>query len=323
MTLLISGAGPMARIDRFSGLAEFLAVAHHASFRAAGAELGVTPSAVSQAVRALETRLHLPLFQRTTRHVALTEAGAALLARLSPAAGEIGAALEALGALRQHPTGNLRLSVPRIALDLVVLRVLPAFRRSCPDVTVEIDVSDTSIELATAQFDAGIRIGADIERDMIAVRITPDFRWVVVGSPAYFATRGRPRSPRDLMRHECIRYRFPTARSVHRWPFRKKGREYSLDPPGGIVVNDHLAMIAFARLGLGLAYTADLVAAPALAAGELEDVLAAHLPTTPGLFLYFPARSQTQPKLRAFIDVARQGFQDRTPASRPRRDARK
>jgi len=214
----------MARVDRFSGLAEFLAVAHHASFRAAGAELGVTPSAVSQAVRALETRLRLPLFQRTTRNVALTEAGAALLARLSPAASEIGAAFESLGALRQHPTGNLRLSVPRIALDLVMLRVLPAFRQSCPDVTVEIDVNDTSIDLAATQFDAGIRIGGDIERDMIAVRITPDFRWVVVGSRDYFAAHGRPRSPQDLGRHQCIRYRFPTARSVHRWGFVKKTR---------------------------------------------------------------------------------------------------
>ncbi|HLH86956.1 MAG TPA: LysR family transcriptional regulator [Xanthobacteraceae bacterium] len=309
----------MARVDQFSGLAEFLAVAQHASFRAAGAELRVTPSAVSQAVRALETRLHMPLFARTTRNVALTEAGAALLARLSPAAAEIGSALESLGALRERPTGTLRLSVPRIAVDLAMLRVLPAYREACPDVTVEIDVNDTSIDLATMQFDAGIRIGADIERDMIAARITPDFRWVVVGSPAYFVEHGKPKSPRDLARHQCIRYRYPTARAVHRWGFRQRARSYSLDPPARIIVNDHLTMIACAKLGLGVAYTADLVAAPALASGELEEVLAPHLPTTPGLFLYFPARSQTQPKLRAFIDLARRILLDAAPPASVRR----
>jgi DNA-binding transcriptional LysR family regulator len=293
----------MARLDRFSGLSEFLAVATHASFRAAAAELGVTSAAVSQAVRALEARLGLPLFQRTTRSVALTEAGERLLARLSPAALEIGDALDALGALRQRPVGNLRLSMPHIALDLVVLRVLPEFRKRCPEVTVEIDVNDTSIALATERFDAGIRIGEDVERDMVAVRITPDFRWVVVGAPSYFAARGRPKSPRDLVDHECIRYRFPTARTVYRWQFKRKGREFSLDPPGAIVVNDHLTMVALAERGLGLAYSADLVVASALAAGKLESVLAPHLPTTPGLFIYFPRRSQTQPKLRAFIDT--------------------
>jgi DNA-binding transcriptional LysR family regulator len=296
----------MARIDRFTGLSEFLAVANHASFRAAAAELGVTSAAVSQAVRALEARVGLPLFQRTTRRVGLTEAGARLLSGLSPAAIEIGDTLDALGALRQHPVGNLRLSVPHIALDLVMLRVLPAFRKSCPEITLEIDVNDASIDLTAERFDAGIRIGDFIERDMIAVRITQDFRWVVVGAPGYFAARGRPKAPADLTAHECIRYRFPTARTVYRWQFQRRGREYSLEPPGSITVNDHLAMIALAKSGLGLAYTADLVAARDLKSGAFEEVLAPHLPTKPGLFLYFPARSQTQPKLRAFIDVTTQ-----------------
>jgi DNA-binding transcriptional LysR family regulator len=296
----------MARVDRFTGLSEFLAVAKHASFRAAGAELGVTSAAVSQAVRSLEARAGLPLFQRTTRNVALTEAGVRLLSRLWPAATEIGDAFDALGTLRERPIGNLRLSVPHIALDLVMLRVLPEFRKSCPEVTIEIDVNDAAIDLNEGRFDAGIRIGESIARDMVAVRITPEFRWLVVGAPMYFATRGRPRSPQDLTGHECIRYRFPTAQTVYRWQFQRKGREYSLDPPGAIIVNDHLAMIALAERGLGLAYTADLVAAPELESGKLDPVLAPHLPTKPGLFLYFPAKSQTQPKLRAFIDAATQ-----------------
>jgi DNA-binding transcriptional LysR family regulator len=245
------------------------------------------------------------LFQRTTRNVALTEAGARLFAQLSPAATEISVAFDALGALRERPMGNLRLSVPHIALELAMLPVLSEFRRTCPDVRIEIDVNDGSIDLTESRFDAGIRIGEFIERDMVAVRLTPDFRWLVVGAPGYFATYGRPKSPQDLTKHECIRYRFPTARTVYRWQFQRRGRDFSLDPPGAIVVNDHLAMISLAERGLGLAYTADLVAASQLASGKLEAVLGSHLPTKPGLFLYFPKRIQTQPKLRAFIDVMR------------------
>ncbi len=245
-----------------------------------------------------------------------------LLARLRPAATEIGEALEALGAMRRRPMGQLRLSVPRIALDLVVLRVLPAFRRAYPDVTVEIDVNDASIDLTADRFDAGIRIGEFIERDMVAVRITADFRWMVLGAPAYFAVRGRPQSPQDLTGHDCIRYRFPTARTVYRWEFLRDGREYSLDPPGNVVVNDHTAMIALAKQGMGLAYTADLVAAREIAAGALEPVLTPYLPTKPGLFLYFPTRSQTQPKLRAFIDVTTQIMRS-APDMRGKNEARR
>jgi DNA-binding transcriptional LysR family regulator len=292
----------LARVGAFTGLSEFLAVAVHASFRAAAAELHVTPAAISQAIKALEARVGLPLFQRTTRNVALTEAGADFLARLRPASAEIGEALEALAALRHRPVGCLRLSVPRIALDLVIAPVLPAFRAAYPDIKVEIDVNDASVDLAAGRLDAGIRIGEFIERDMIAVRLTRDFQWLVVGAPSYFAARGRPRAPQDLIKHECIGYRFPTAKSVYRWQFLRRGREFSLDPPGGIVVNDHLTMIALARRGVGLAYTADLVAARELASGDLESALKPFLPVKPGLFLYFPARSQAQPKLRAFID---------------------
>ena len=202
----------MARTDQFSALAEFLAVARHSSFRLAGAELGVTPSAVSQAIRSLEARVGSPLFQRTTRKVALTDAGAALLAQLAPAANSIAEAMAAVAAARSRPAGNLRLSVPRIALGLVLWDLLAAFRAACPDITVDLDVNDASVDLMTEQFDAGIRMGEYIQRDMVAVRLTEDFRYVVVGSPGYFETRGRPSSPKDLTGHECIRYRFPTAR---------------------------------------------------------------------------------------------------------------
>jgi DNA-binding transcriptional LysR family regulator len=299
----------MARIDRFSGLAEFLAVARHASFRSAGAELGVTPSAISQAIRSLEARLGVPLFQRTTRKVALTDAGVALQAQLSPAANSIAEAMDAVTALRSRPSGNLRLSVPRIALGLVLWDLVPAFRAVYPEISVDLDVSDASVDLTAEQFDAGIRMGEYIQRDMVTVRLTQDFRYVVVGSPGYFRARGRPSTPKDLTAYECIRYRFPTARTVYRWEFVKGKKTYSVEPLGGVTVNDHLTMIALACRGNGLAYTLDLLAQPALTAGSLEQVLTRHLPVTSGLFLYFPARSQAQPKLRAFIDYARQQSQ--------------
>lgn len=301
----------MARTDIFTGLAEFLAVARYASFRAAGAELGVTPSAVSQAIHALEVKVGLPLFQRTTRKVALTEAGARLLAQVSPAATSIGDAFEFLGSLRHRPAGTLRLSVPRIALDLVLLRVVPAFRTTHPDVAVEIDVNDASIDLTAEKFDAGIRIGEFIERDMVAVKLTEDFRWVVVGAPSYFAAHGRPRTPQDLTRHDCIRYRFPAGRNIYRWEFLRDSKVYSMEPSGRLTVNDHLAMIDFATRGLGLAYTTEVIAGSNLAEGRLEEVLRSYLPTKPGLFLYFSNRSRTQPKLQAFIEVATQTLRRR------------
>jgi len=296
----------MPRKDHFSGLAEFLAVARRSSFRAAGAELGVSPSAVSQAIRTFELRLGTTLFQRTTRKVALTDAGAALLAQLQPAAAAIEESLEGARSSAARPAGNLRLSVPRIALGLVMWDLLAAFGQDFPDITVDLDVNDASVELAGGHFDAGVRMGGNIERDMVAVRLTDDFRCVVVGSPAYFRLHGRPASPQELGAHECIRYRFPTAGSVYRWEFSRGKRTYSVEPRGRFTINDHLTMLELAVRGSGLAYTVDLVARPALAAGQLDQVLAAHLPVTPGLFLYFPVRSQAQPKLRAFIDFARE-----------------
>jgi DNA-binding transcriptional LysR family regulator len=295
----------MGRIDGFTGLAEFLAVAKYASFREAGAKLGVTASAVSQAIRSLEARVGLPLFQRTTRRVALTEAGAQLVIQLSPAATTINDAMESVRNLGQRATGTLRLSVPHIAVELALKRLLPPYRQVCPDVNLELDVDDSSVDLAACGCDAGIRIGEFIQRDMVAIPLTPDLRRVVVGAPGYFEAHGKPESPQELTEHECIRYRFPSARTVYRWEFSRKGKEFSLDPPGRTVVNDHLTMIELARSGLGLAYTADLVVAAALKSGALQECLSAHLPTKTGLFLYFPGRTQTQPKLRALIDIAK------------------
>src|SRR6185437_459901 len=294
----------MARTDRFTGLSEFLAVADHASFRAAAAELGVTRAAVSQAVQALEGRLGQRLFQRTTRSVALTDASATLLATLRPAADQIGHTLDQLSGEAERPAGRLRLTVPRIAFDLVLTHVLPDFRHRFPGISVELDVNDASVDLASHRYDAGIRIGEWVERDMVAVKLTPGFQWMVVAAPDYLGRNGRPRRPRDLLQHECIRYRFPTAASVFRWEFVEAGEAFTLDAPGHLTVNDHLSMVALARQGLGLAYTADLVARQHLDSGALVQILREFVPHKQGLYLYFPATARNEPKLRAFIDIA-------------------
>jgi DNA-binding transcriptional LysR family regulator len=290
--------------DPFDGLRAFLLVAEHKSFTKAARELGVSAAAVSQTIRALENRLRLPLLQRTTRQVGLTEAGIAFYARLRPAAGEIVDAIEALNTFRDRPAGHLRLTVPRIALPLVIEPILPRFRRAYPEVSVEIAVEDATVDLAAKGFDAGIRIGEFIERDMVAVRLTPDITWSVLGAPDYFSAHGRPRTPDELMQHECILYRFPRSGAIHRWEFVRARREFAVNVPGKVVTSDSLLLISLARGGIGLTYSADLVAAEDVSAGRLERVLKEFLPRRPGLFVYFPSRMQTQPKLRAFIDLA-------------------
>jgi DNA-binding transcriptional LysR family regulator len=293
------------RSDSFSGLSAFLAAADAGSFTAAAARLDVSPAAVSQAVKALEERLGTPLFVRTTRRIGLTEAGAALLARVNPAAAEIIAAVEAAAAA-DEPTGLLRLTVPRMAVPLIIEPVIPALRRAHPKVSIEIAVDDAAVDMPGRGFDAGIRIGEYIERDMVAVRLTRDITWSVVASPAYVAKRSSPQTPQDLTAHDAIRYRFPRSGAVYRWEFERDGRAFSVDPPGNLIVNDGALLVSWACAGLGLAYVADLAVETEVDDGQLVRLLEAFLPTTPGLFLYFPQRAQTQPKLRAFIDIARQ-----------------
>jgi len=294
----------MARTDRFSGLSEFLAVAELGSFRKAAAALNVSHAAISQAIRKLESRLQRTLVQRTTRSVALTDAGVLLLGVLQPAAGQIDRTIEQICGDAGRPVGRLRLTVPRIAVDLAVAPVLPELHRRFPELSVELDVNDESVELAAGRYDAGIRIGEWVDRDMVAVKLTSSFQWMVVGAPAYFKHRSRPKHPRNLLEHECIRYRLPTAGAVFRWEFVESGEPFSLDVPGRTIVNDHLTMLALAREGLGLAFTADLVVRRDLKSGALQPVLQSFIPRRQGLYLYFPHTTRREPKLRAFIEVA-------------------
>ncbi|KAF1012041.1 MAG: HTH-type transcriptional regulator PgrR [Pseudomonas fluorescens] len=290
--------------DPFSGLTEFLAVAELKNFTQAAARLGVTPTAVSHAVKTLEQRTGVLLFQRTTRRVALTEAGLTLYSRLRPAAGEIDDALSALGGFRDRPMGTLRLTVPRLTGKLLIEPLIPRFRQAYPDVVLDISLDDATVDLVTHGFDAGIRLGESIEKDMVAVRLTPDLQWSVVGSPAYFARAGKPQTPEELTHHETIGYRFLTSGMAHRWEFTRAGRVFTVGTRGGLIVNDRNLMISAARAGLGLAYVSDFEVAQDLASGALARVLDTFVPASSGLYLYFPARTQSQPKLRAFIDLA-------------------
>ncbi|WP_213767881.1 LysR family transcriptional regulator [Caballeronia sp. dw_19] len=286
------------------GIVPFLAVAEHLSFTRASLALDVSPTAISKTIQQLERRHGIVLFQRTTRSVVLTELGAAFYQRLRPAVVEIDDALEQLSSYQTRPTGTLRLTMSRIAMTLLVEPFVPEFCRAYPDVTLDLSLDEGTVDLASG-LDAGIRLGETVEKDMVAVRLTPEIRWSVVGSPTYFAREGRPQKPEDLTQHEGIIYRFVTSGQRHRWEFNRRGRDFFVDMAGRIVVNERASLLSFARQGLGLAYVADLEAAEDLAAGRLESVLRDHIRPTTGMHLYFPARTQAQPKLRAFIDMAR------------------
>ena len=283
------------------GVEAFVRVAERRSFRQAAVDLGVTPSAVSQAVRALEARMSVTLFTRTTRSVGLTEAGQRFLERARPAFEEIVAAATAAQGLGLKPSGLLRLAVPGAVVPLILQPVLASFCTTYPDVVVETVASPELVDLARDGFDAGIRLGEFIAADMVAIRLTPPFRLIVVGSPDYFARCGRPRKPAELVSHACVRLRRSNGALAH-WRMRAARGPLELAVSGPLIVNDVPTMLSAALGGVGLAQVPEPMAREHLASGELEEVLPEHAPSSPGLFLYFPSRAQVMPKLRAFID---------------------
>lgn len=282
----------------------FLAVAEHKSFSAAAIKLNVTTTAVSKAIKVMERQHGVMLFQRNTRNVALTEAGTALYTSLVGAAKQIDDAFAALNLFRHKPGGNLRLTVPRALGALVMKTVIPRFRRNHPEVTIDLSLDDAAVDLIAHGFDAGIRLGQSVEQDMVAVKLTGELHWSVVAAPAYLADKGRPAMPEDLIHHETLRYRFHSSGALHRWRFVRDGEEYVVETKSSLVVNDTTLLADFARSGLGMAYLPDMEIEHDLASGRLVRVLEPYVPTTSGLFLYFPVHSQSQPKLRAFIDTA-------------------
>ena len=307
------------------GLEAFLRVAARGSFRQAAADLAMTPSAVSQAIRAIEARLGVALFTRTTRSVGLTEAGQRFLERTRPAFEAIVAATEEAQGQSRRPSGLLRLAVPPSVVPVVLQPVLASFAAAYPDVVLEIATSEELVDLARDGFDAGIRMGEFIAADMVAVRLTPSFRFAIVASPGYLARHGRPRALADLTGHACIRLRRASG-AIAPWRVEDDGRAIELAVTGPVVVNDYATMLGAALGGVGLAQLPEPVAASHIAEGRLEELLPALAPSTPGVFLYHPGRLQVLPKLRAFIDHVRAqpaGLARHAPGPAPRPRARK
>lgn len=293
----------MGRQNAFDGLSEFLAIAKQQSIRKAALDLEVTPGAISQALQKLERRLGAALFHRTTRRISLTEAGETLLEKISPAAQLIETSLVETSQSSSEPSGTLKLIVERLALPHVIEPILPAFCEAWPNVKVDITVSNTHRDFVAGGYDAGILIGSYIAKEMIAVRLSPPFKWAVFGSPDYFRKHGRPQAPGDLSTHKCIRFRRPAKGDIYRWEFLEDGQTVSIEPSGPLTVNDGKLMQNLAARGLGLIYSSTFHASRKVLEGQLEPVLLDYSPGTDGLFLYFTKATQNQPKLRAFIDV--------------------
>lgn len=291
--------------DELDGITVFLAVAEQRSFTRAAAAFDVTPSAVSQAMTTLEERLGVRLLQRTTRSVGLTEAGARALERLRPAVAEVRAAFEDVAQLRDRPSGTLRLNVSRVASRLVLEPVLAEFLAAHPDVDVETRVDDGLSDVVASGFDAGIRLGEALERDMVAVRIGADERSAVVGSPRYFREHGAPRHPRELHAHACIQWRQTSSGGVYRWEFSENGRDFEAAVGGRVTTNDVDLMLRMALDGVGLAYLFESTVQRELEKKRLLRVLGEFCPPFPGLYLYYPSRVHVSPKLRAFVEFLR------------------
>ena len=289
--------------SHLDGLVTFLAVAELRGFRAAARQLGVTPSAVSQAIRGLEARVGAPLFSRTTRSVGLTEAGERLLAHARPAVDLLTAGLDAASGLGERISGRLRINAPRASLPLLIHRLLPGFLDLYPEVQLELVGDDGLIDIVDAGFDAGIRLGHFVHADMIAVRLTPAEPYAVVGSPAFFAKYGRPGEPPDLHDFRCILMRQP-AGLLDRWPFAIGDQEITVSVTGPLIVDDVEAAIRAALSGVGLFRLPSSIVMHDLAKGTLETVLDGNAAKISGLYLYYPSRSTALPKLRAFIDFA-------------------
>src|SRR6266852_3553698 len=302
------------RQGALDGVEAFLSVAQHRSFRKAAAELGVTPSAISQAVRALEARVGAALFIRPTRSVGLSEAGERFLSRAKPAFEELVAASEVARGLGQRPAGLLRLSVPRAVVPHLLESLIASFCQAYPEVEVEIAASADLVDIAAKGFDAGIRLGQFIEADMIAVRLTPSQPLTVVGSPDYLRRRQRPERIDDLRRHACVRMRRSNG-SIAPWSFVNGNEAVEVIVSGPFIANDMPTMLGAAVEGVGLAQVPEPIAAGAMKAGKLVHVLKPFAPMAPGVFLYYPSRHQMMPKLRAFIDhvKSRSDAGDKTP----------
>lgn len=291
-----------------TGLSELnavVAVAAHRSFRKAAADLDISPSALSHAIATLEQRLGLRLFNRTTRSVSLSEAGASFLARVQPALQEITAAMEGANDFRDTPSGTLRLNTSEGAAHMILAPLVLEFLRRYPDMQVELATEGRFVDIVKEGFDAGFRLAEAVPLDMIAVPCTPPLRFAVVGSPAYFKSRKPPKTPHDLQEHACIRSRMPSG-ALFKWEFEKDGSKLELDVPGRLTLDNANLRIAAALEGEGLIWASEWPVAQHIADGRLVRVLEDWTPPYPGLCLYYPGHRLVPAGLQAFISLVRE-----------------
>jgi DNA-binding transcriptional LysR family regulator len=295
--------------DLLSHLPVVLAVARRRGFAAAAAELGMSPSAVSHAIKTVEDGLGLPLFVRTTRSVALTEAGMSFIASIGPALTTIDEAGEQVGAAKGTVGGLLRLNVPRLALRVAMTPIMAEIAWRHPDLTIEITCDDRLVDIVAEGFDAGIRLGEMIADDMVAVRLTPPLKAIMVASPSYLKAKGEPRAIADLSRHNCIGFRLATAGGLYAWELRDtNGADVSMEVRGTALTTDPLYAIDLALAGIGIAYVFEQLVRAEIRERRLRWLVPQASTEWPGLFLYFPRRASNIPKLRVFIDTARDVF---------------
>lgn len=292
------------RATDLSELAAFDAVARHRSFRRAGEERGVTASAISHAVSNLEARVGIRLLNRTTRSVSLTDAGAKLMAQLSPAFGEIGSALDSLNQYRDTPFGKVRINAPNSVAPFVLGPVMGPLIARNPDLELEIVATDGLVDIVEQGFDAGIRLGESLREGMTAVKIKPRLRLTVVGSPAYFDQKSMPKSPADLKDHVCIRNIYPNG-TAYPWEFSRAGKIIKFEPTGPLSLGDHELMAEAAKSGVALAYMWEDRARPSIASGELVECLASWCAPEDWLYIYYPTRKGISAGLRAVVDALR------------------
>jgi DNA-binding transcriptional LysR family regulator len=293
------------RREELADLSAFVVVAEERSFTRAAAKLGTSQSALSFTVRRLEERLGVRLLSRTTRSVAPTEAGERLLRTLGPALDKIGEELAALSELREKPAGTIRITAGEHAAQAVLWPALATLLPHYPDIKVELIVDYGLTDIVAERYDAGVRLGEQVARDMIAVRIGPDFRWAVVGAPSYFAKRTRPKRPQDLTAHDCINLRLPTYGGLFAWEFEKRGRELKVRVEGQLVFSNLALRLNAALAGLGLAYLPEDQVQTHLAAGRLIRVLDDWCAPFSGYHLYYPSRRQSTPAFALLVDALR------------------
>lgn len=291
--------------DNFSDIIAFIAVAREGSFTRAAAQLGISQSALSQTIRGLEDRLGIRLLTRTTRSVSPTEAGERLLQTIAPRFEEIETELAALGELRDKPAGNIRISASDHATSAVLMPKLAPLLLQYPDIKLEINSDNRLIDIVEQRYDVGVRLGEQVAKDMIAIRISPDVRMVIVGSPAYFAKRPPPRSPQDLTDHNCINLRLPTLGGLYVWELKKGKRELNVRVDGQMIVNGAPQILSATLAGLGLGFVLEDVVQEHIAKGRLLPVLEDWSPVFSGYHLYYPSRRQASPAFTLLVEALR------------------